>query len=54
MNYMADVAKLFGLELGEKFKINSAGDISSDEYYKDKMYIGMEFDRHYTLGELGL
>lgn len=36
MNYMADVAKLFGLELGEKFKINSAGDISSDEYYIDE------------------
>lgn len=39
MNYMADVAKLLGLELGEKFKINSAGDISSDEYYIDEISI---------------
>ena len=39
MNYMADVAKLLGLELGEKFKINSAGDLSSDEYYIDETSI---------------
>lgn len=39
MNYMADVAKLLGLELGEKFKINSAGDLSSDEYYIDETTI---------------
>lgn len=36
MNYMEQVAKLLGVELGEKFKINSAGDISSDEYYIDE------------------
>lgn len=39
MNYMPEVAKLLGLELGEKFKINSAGDISSDEYYIDEISI---------------
>lgn len=39
MNYMADVAKLLGLELGEKFKINSAGYISSEEYYIDEISI---------------
>ena len=36
MNYMEQVAELLGVELGEKFKINSAGDISSDEYYIDE------------------
>ena len=36
MNYMEQVAELLGVELGEKFKINFHGDISSDEYYIDK------------------
>lgn len=35
MNYMSEVVKMFGVELGEKFKINFHGDISSDEYYID-------------------
>ena len=36
MNYMEQVAELLGVELGEKFKINFHGDISSDEYYIDE------------------
>ena len=36
MNYMKQVAELLGVELGEKFKINFHGDISSDEYYIDE------------------
>ena len=39
MNYMEQVAKLLGVELREKFKINYAGDISSDEYYIDEISI---------------
>ena len=40
MNYMEQVAKLLGVELGEKFKINfHHGDISSDEYYIDETSI---------------
>ena len=36
MNYMERVAELLGVELGEKFKINFHGDISSDKYYIDE------------------
>ena len=36
MNYMEQVAELLGVELGEKFKINFHGDISSDEYFIDE------------------
>ena len=36
MNYMEQVAELLGVELGEKFKINFHGGISSDEYYIDE------------------
>ena len=39
MNYMEQVAELLGVELGEKFKINFHGDISSDEYYIDETTI---------------
>ena len=39
MNYMEQVAELLGVELGEKFKINCAGYISSDEYYIDEATI---------------
>ena len=39
MNYMKQVAELLGVELGEKFKINSHGDVSSDEYYIDETSI---------------
>ena len=39
MNYMKEVAKLLDVELGEKFKINCDGDISSDEYYIDETSI---------------
>ena len=39
MNYMEQVAELLGVELGEKFKINFHGDISSDEYYIDETSI---------------
>ena len=39
MNYMKQVAELLGVELGEKFKINFHGDISSDEYYIDETSI---------------
>ena len=36
MNYMKQVAELLGVELGEKFKINFHGNVSSDEYYIDE------------------
>ena len=36
MNRMEEVAKMLGVELGEKFKINFHGDVSSDEYYIDE------------------
>ena len=36
---MEQVAELLGVELGEKFKINFHGDISSDEYYIDETSI---------------
>ena len=39
MNYMKQVAEMLGVELGEKFKINFHGDISSDEYYIDETTI---------------
>ena len=39
MNYMKQVAELLGVELREKFKINSHGDVSSDEYYIDETSI---------------
>ena len=39
MNYMEQVAELLGVELGEKFKINFHGYISSDEYYIDEATI---------------
>ena len=39
MNYMEQVAELLGVELGEKFKINFHGDISSNEYYIDETSI---------------
>lgn len=39
MNCMKEVAKLLDVELGEKFKINCDGDISSDEYYIDETSI---------------
>ena len=39
MNYMKQVAEMLGVVLGEKFKINFHGDISSDEYYIDETTI---------------
>ena len=54
MNYMKQVAELLGVELGEKFKINFHGDISSDEYYIDEISIhevcdGKVYDYCYPL-----
>ena len=39
MNHMEQVAELLGVELGEKFKINYADNISSSEYYIDETSI---------------
>lgn len=44
MNYMEQVAELLGVKLGEKFKINFHGDISSDEYYIDENSIHEVYD----------
>lgn len=39
MNHMEEIAHILGVELGEKFKINFHGDMSSDEYYIDETTI---------------
>ena len=44
MNYMEQVTELLGVELGEKFKINFHGDISSEEYYIDENSIHEVYD----------